>query len=118
MKKKLLGVLVVLSMSLYASNVPNIMDDYKLIIELIDDLANKIDLNEETLRTNDSKLSLINQSQNLMSNEISTIKESQNLIDQKLLLIKSTNNIKGSTGIYSVNQLDKTTRKQLIDNLR
>ena len=48
MKKKLLGVLVVLSMSLYASNVPNIMDDYKLIIELIDDLANKIDLNEET----------------------------------------------------------------------
>ena len=118
MKKRIVGVLVVLSVSLYASNVPNILQDYKLIIELIDDLANKIDLNEETLRTNDSKLSLINQSQNLMSNEISTIKESQNLIKQKMLLLKSTKNIEVQEGVYSVNQLDKTTRKQLIDNLR
>ncbi|MAC85099.1 MAG: hypothetical protein CL624_13295 [Arcobacter sp.] len=118
MKKRIVGVLVVLSVSLYASNVPNILQDYKLIIELIDDLANKIDLNEETLRTNDSKLSLINQSQNLMSNEISTIKESQNLIKQKMLLHKSTKNIEVQEGTYSIEQLDEETKNQLVNNLR
>ena len=35
-----------------------------------------------------------------------------------MLLLKSTKNIEVQEGVYSVNQLDKTTRKQLIDNLR
>jgi hypothetical protein len=118
MKKRIVGVLVVLSVGLYASSVPNILQDYKLIIDLIDELANKIDSNEESLRTSDSKLSLIKQSQNLMSNEISTIKQSQNLIEQKILLFKSTKNIEVQEGVYSIEKLDEETKKQLVNNLR
>ena len=117
MKKKIVGVLVVLSVSLYANNVPNILDDYKLIIELIDDLGKKIGFNKKAQVVNDEKLLLIKESQNLMNDEIILIKESQKEIEQKMLLNKSKNNIQGLSSI-TVDQLDKTTRKKLIDNLR